>query len=322
VTRRRVPRPRLPTETPLDDGARRGTDPWRELDGVVFCHWDRWLLRLSLGEPDGLRAIARSLERRTSAPHAPDLEAEALLAQLADLEARLVAVGRAPAMLLDEVERTSTWLQTKAFRRIWHAASFSRTAAMQRTPRNLLAQRARSGHSAAFPISPACYVGELQAAIGDGRHDYWTTWLAVELFEVTAQRLLARASTDDERLAVRRAILTAAIDAVERIDDSDGEFAQQFREHERAYLALVRNCIGRQGLLRDLLELVVWEDYGLFQEIEPFLRTLPETAADRALRELARVISELRAAGLGHQHARAICLRVAMVAAADTFAST
>jgi hypothetical protein len=193
---------------------------------------------------------------------------------------------------------------------------------MQRTPRNLLAQRARSGHWAAFPISPACYVGELQAAIGDGRHDYRTTWLAVELFEVTAQRLLARASTDDERLAIRRAILTAAIDAVERIDDSDGEFAQQFREHERAYLALLRGCIGRPVLLPDLLELVVWEDFGLFQEIEPFLRTLPEPAADRALRELARVISELRAAGLGHQHARAIGLRVAIVAAADTFAST
>ena len=287
----------------------------------MFCHWDRWLLRLSLDEPDGLRAIARSLERRTSAPHAPDLEAEALLAQLADLEARLVAVGRAPVTLLDEVERTSTWLRAKAFRRIWHAASFSYTAAMKRTPRNLLAQRARSGHWLAFPVSPACYVDELRAAIGDGRHDYRTTWLAVELFEVTAQRLLARASTDDERLAIRRAILAAAIDAVARIDDSDGEFAQQFREHERTYLALLRDCIERSVLLRDLLELVVWEDYGLFQEIEPFLCTLPEPAADRAVRELAQLIAELRAAGLGRQLTKATGLRRAAIAAADAFTS-
>jgi hypothetical protein len=83
VKRRREPRPKLPTEVPLDDGAREGTDRWRELAGVQFCHWDRWLLRLAVDEPDGLRSIARTLQRRTSASHAPDLEAEALLTQLA-----------------------------------------------------------------------------------------------------------------------------------------------------------------------------------------------------------------------------------------------
>jgi hypothetical protein len=45
-----------------------------------------------------------------------------------------------------------------------------------------------------------------------------------EMFDIAAQRLLGRASHDGERLAIRRAALAAAIDAMERIDDSFGEF--------------------------------------------------------------------------------------------------
>src|SRR5262245_44221025 len=73
---------------PLDDGRRNGTEHWRDLGGIRFCHWDRWLLRFALDEPDGLRSIAATFEgRRTS--RRPNADAEAMLAQLADLELRL-----------------------------------------------------------------------------------------------------------------------------------------------------------------------------------------------------------------------------------------
>lgn len=319
MKRRREPRPKLATEVPLDDGARQGSDPWRTIEGVPFCHWDRWLLRLALDEPEGLRSIEHALRRRTSAPHAPDIQAEALLAQLADLATRLDTLGRTPVTALDDIERASTWLHAKAFRRVWHAASFSYTAAMARTPRNLLAQRAHSGHWAAFPISPASFAGVLRAAIGDGHHDHRMTELAARVFDAAAERLLGRASHDDEQLAIRRAILTASIEAMDRIDDSSGEFGDQFRDHENAYLELLRRYLERPVLLRDLLELVVWEDYGLFHAIDGFLRSLREPEADLALRELASIIAELRAAGLVYQLDKASNLRCAVIAAADAF---
>lgn len=319
MRRRREPRPKLPTEVPLDDGAREGTDRWRELAGVQFCHWDRWLLRLAVDEPDGLRSIARTLQRRRSAPHAPDLEAEALLAQLADLETRLTMLGRTPAAMLDDVERDSTWLHAKAFRRVWHAASFSYTEAMRRTPRTLLEQRARSGNWHVFPISPAAYVSDLASAFGDYWHDCRTSQSAITLFELVSERLLQRANTDDEQLAIRRAALAAVIDAMARVDDSFGELGQQFRNHERAYLELLRCRVERTGLLRDLLELAVWEGYGLFHEVDPFLRALPEPDADSALLDLASMIAELRAAGLGSQLDKAQELRRAVLAAAEAF---
>lgn len=320
MKRHREPRPKLPTEVPLDDGAREGTDPWREIEGVRFVHWDRWLLRLALDEPEGLRSIARGLRRRASAQRHRDDIAEAMLAQIADLEARLGERGLAPAAVLDDVERASKWLHDKAFRRVWHATSIRRTAAMERTPRKVLAARALSGNWSVFPVSPAPYYAELRSLIGEGWYDYRATGLVVTLLDLAGERLLRGATTDEGRLAIHRAMLTASIDAMGRVDDSLDELGQHFREHEHAYLELLSVHVEKQGLLRDLLELVVWEAYGLFHEVEGFLASLSEGPADLALGVLAQIIAELRGAeGLDHQLERARAMRRAVVAAAKGF---
>jgi hypothetical protein len=295
LRRNRAPRPKPQTELPLDDGAREGTDPWRDIDGVRFCHWDRWLLRLALDEADGLRSIQRELRRRTTSSGHQESVSEALLAQVTDLESRMRALGLSPGQILDEVERQSMWLHKKAFRRIWHATSIRRTAAMERTPRNVLENRALTGNWAAFPISPAPYFAELRSVVGDGWYDHRATGLIVTLLDTAGERLLRGARTDDERLAVRRAALSAAIDAMGRVDDSLDELGQHFRDLEHAYLEILRAYVDRPGVLRDILELAIWEDYGLFCEVEPFLRSLPEPHADLALRDLARLIAEANA---------------------------
>src|SRR5690606_15114589 len=89
-----------PSSMPLDDDRRSGTEHWRDVGGVRFCHWDRWLLRLALDEPNGLRSIAATFEgRRTS--RRSNADAEAMLAQLADLELRLSKLQCEPVDVLD-----------------------------------------------------------------------------------------------------------------------------------------------------------------------------------------------------------------------------
>ena len=129
--------------------------------------------------------------------------------------------------------------------------------------------------------------------------------------------MLDSARNDQERIAIHRAMLTVAIGAMEQVDDSAAELAQLFRSHERAYLGLLRAHVETLQLLRDLLELVVWEDYGLFGEIEGFLRALPEVHADTAMRDLARIIGELRAADLDDQVAKARALRQVLLTPAN-----
>ncbi len=121
--------------------------------------------------------------------------------------------------------------------------------------------------------------------------------------------MLARATSNDERLAVRRAILGACIEAMAHVDDSCGELGDHFREHEREYLAQVLGYLDQPDVMRDLLDLVIWEDYGFFHHVHDFLSKLHERAADLAVRELARSITELRGAKLHYQCARARRLR-------------
>lgn len=81
--RPRAPRVKLPSEIPLDDGTRDGPEPWRDINGIAFCHWDRWLLRLSLEEPEGLASTVREFRRRARDQRRQRDVAEAMLAQLA-----------------------------------------------------------------------------------------------------------------------------------------------------------------------------------------------------------------------------------------------
>lgn len=307
--RPRAPRVKLPSEIPLDDGTRNGTEPWRDVDGIAFCHWDRWLLRLSLEEPEGLASIAHEFRRRARDQRRERDVAEAMLAQVADLASRLTRLGRAPAEVLDAVERESAWLRDKAFRRVWHATSIHRTQAMERTPRKMVEARAREGNWEAFSVSPRPYYARLDALYRGGYFDYRGVGLVVLQLEIEGDRMLMSATSDGERLAVRRAILGACIEAMAHVDDSGCDLGEHFREREQQYLDAVRPYVERSGILRDLLELVVGEDYGLFHHVHAFLGELCEAAADVAIRELARIIGDLREAGLDYQLGRARRLR-------------
>lgn len=81
------------------------------------------------------------------------------------------------------------------------------------------------------------------------------------------------------------------------------------REHESAYLSLLRVNAAVSELLPDYLELVVWEDYGLLSVTESFLDSLGDVIAARADEELVRIAAELQQAHCEYQHERAIRLR-------------
>ncbi len=306
---RRQPRAIPPDEVPLDQGARDGTDEWKQIDGIVFCHWDRWLLRLALDEPEGLHAISSKFRARAKTKRGVDEIAEAMLAQVDDLGDRLTQIGGKPNTVLEEQERLSKWLQRKASRRIWEASTIRRTQAMTRTPRRVLEERALLGNWNAFPESPAPYYAAFKSAVGEGYYDYRGTAIVVLSLETAAARCLSFSTNDLQRLAIHRGMLSAAIEAMAQVDDSLAELAEHFREHERDYFALLRDHCEVPGLLRDLLELSVWEDYGLFCEVEKFCLELPNKLAHAATRELDDVIVELGRFELDYQLGKARALR-------------
>jgi hypothetical protein len=146
---------------PLDPGARTGAEVWRVVDAVVFHHWDRWLLRLALDEPQGMDGLRESFLRRARFRD-QELSFEAMLAQIVDLQRRMGGLGLAPHDLLDEQERTSEWLRQKAHKRVLEDGPHTRTEAMGRTPRRVLEERGWRGFWPHFPVSPARFEAELR----------------------------------------------------------------------------------------------------------------------------------------------------------------
>ncbi|WP_433936420.1 hypothetical protein AB3662_17220 [Sorangium cellulosum] len=311
----RATRPPRPAERPLEDGIRYGPEPWREIEGVCFCHWDRWLLRLALTEPRGLDGMARELRARAASRRVSSDGAEAMLAQVADLRGRLARLARTPEEVLDAEERASEWLLKKAFKRVWHAGPNRRTDAMRNTPRRRLEARALRGNWPRLPVSPARFERALRDVAGvDGYYDHRATDLLAFLVENRIDVLLVTAASDLERMALHRGAMTAVIEMMEQVDDSFARMSEVFRASERAYLDLARAHAGLDGVLRDLLELAVWEDLGLICQVEAFLGALPEEHANLAVRELAAIIAELRRERLDYQLARALMLRRAVLA--------
>ena len=218
--------------------------------------------------------------------------------------------------MLDDEENASEWLRKKAFKRVWHSAPQRKTEAMRRTPRAVVAERALRGNWSALAVSPAPYADKLSAIVGDGYYDHRGTGIVVTLLESAILQALLHAGREAERVAIHRAVLTVVIGAMDSVDDSYDEVGELFREHQRLYLDMIRGSAGDRGVMRDLLDLVIWEDYGLFVGIEKFLAALPEPHADVAVRVLAPIIAELRRERLTYPLGKALRLRRALLAAA------
>ncbi len=263
-----------------------------------------------MGEP-ALLKVVRSLTKDERAT------AEAMLAQIVYLKARLERIGRTPASALDDEEKAREWLRKKALKRVWHSAPQRKTEAMRRSPRAVIEERALRGNWSALAVSPAPYADKLSAVIGDGYYDHRGTAIIVTLLESAILRALLHVGNDAERAAIHRAVLTVLIGAMGRVDDSYDEVGELFREHQRSFLDMIRASARDRGVMRDLLELVIWEDYGLFVGVERFLAALSEPHADVAVRVLAPILAELRRERLTYALGNALRLRRALLAAAD-----
>lgn len=306
MKRQKPVRPLAVRETPLDVGMRLGPELWTALDGVRFCHWDRWLLRLAVEEPDGLGAITERLASRVRSAERVDETAEALLTQARDLQARIASLSLIPTALLTDEERGSTWLLRKATRRIWDASSVRLTDAMRRTPRNMFVERARTGwwsNPRAFPVSPSPYyralVSPLDLSSFDDRVDARIVSAMTKMFD----RFLARAANDDEWTAIVRAYLTASADAIERLDTDGFSLVYHLDLHAANYFDRFLAHVDVPERRRELLEFAVWEGYGLLTSFVAFLRNVP--LANRAAiatihGDLLAIAAELRDALLNN----------------------
>jgi hypothetical protein len=221
-----------------------------------------------------LRRLRRSLDEASLS--APDV--------LSRLDATLVKANKAKA------RRKVLELQFQ---------EHERSRWMIETPRWLRKQRAMHGFWEYFPVSPAVFADSVSAIFKPGK-----LYEEDESFGLE-RRLTAFLERYEEELdqaglfALYRAYLTVLLDKMNQVDDSYGVIGQGYESVFEAYYQLDRAelALPQEIFFQDLLELLIWEDYGFTHQKQPdFFASLADQdnpTVESILRQEWRELGEL-----------------------------
>ena len=136
-----------------------GPEPWSDVAGRPWSHWDLWFAAVAVSDHDG---SFDDLEARLVAQlrsHVGRQGAESKLSHLADLRSRLEAAGFSAADLATPEVLADKRVLARARKKVsdgW-VEGRAMTPAMVETPRVRLVRRARYGRWSAFPVDPERY---------------------------------------------------------------------------------------------------------------------------------------------------------------------
>lgn len=203
-----------------------GPEPWSEVAGQAWCHWDRWYCVVAVVDHGGdLAAVEEALVAALSGAGWGRDAAEAKLSHLAELRRRLEVAGLEPADLAGPSDPADKVVVAKARRKLADRELEGRamTPAMLDTPRQRLVRRARRGRWADFPVDPErAYASfrrhvELKSHVSKHR-----SFDVVERLAERLQRLDGAIKTLPQRLGLYGAFHTAGLELADRADDSFG----------------------------------------------------------------------------------------------------
>jgi len=267
-----------------------GPETWREVRGVAFTYWDRWLLRLAADDPNGMAGVVQQLEVRRKQQSFYQDDAEAKLAQVADLAARLERLHVEPRDVLGDAGHGRQEAESQGPREGLRA---DRRAAHPDHARHATAAPSTAIHARSldFPVSPSRFESELLSHVGGQNFlDGPATGCLSDAIESIVDDAVLSLSDDAERLAMYRAAMTVIVESMERVDDSLADMATTFSKIWESYrgLSWERAGVPATVLFRDMIEFTVWEDYGLIEQFGSSARSSTQSALAEAIDEYAR----------------------------------
>jgi hypothetical protein len=142
---------------------------------------------------------------------------------------------------------------------------------MIHTPKEQRKAHALRGNWGRFPVSPAQYAEPMARLFKpSGWYTENQSFALERKLSGFVDRKSARASLP-ELFALYRAFLTVIIEKMNRVDDSYGVIGQLSSEIFEKYIKLDRSALAMApaDFFRDLIEWLIWEDYGLAYQEQP-----------------------------------------------------
>ncbi|MHB1503880.1 MAG: hypothetical protein ACYCTL_06960 [Acidimicrobiales bacterium] len=137
-----------------------GPEPWEEIDGRIWSHWDLWFCAVAVADHDGgLDQLEERLVGELADRTGGRAGSEPKLSHLADLRVRLDDAGLVPGDLATSGVLSQRGLLNKGRKKLAdrYLEGRAKTPAMIETSRFRLERRSRTGHWDASPVNPERY---------------------------------------------------------------------------------------------------------------------------------------------------------------------
>lgn len=237
-------------------------------DSLKITYWDLWIAIIFVNnfDSDWDKMIKQLRERKESTHYLNDAY-EALMSHMFELRRIFSEAGLTIDDILVEVDPDLLKTQEKKAKRKIIDMNFmpkEKSEWMIHTPRKIREVRAMRGHWDCFPVNPQSYADSLKRI-----YKYRGFYTEDESFSL--ERKLSgfldkhrKRLRNGELFALYRAFLTVVLEKVEMVDDSSGVIGSFYEEVFAEYIYLDRAKLEMQSedFFLDLLELIIWEDYG------------------------------------------------------------
>jgi hypothetical protein len=316
--------PKRPTVVGTDHALTLPTPQGGSLD---LSYWDLWfaLVAVTMHEGD-LDRLARRIKEEKGIDYDRD-SIERKRCHLRDLKRRLEEASIPPAEVVDAAGDLAKAEQRRALKKVMAPLQRERefSEPMRDTPRQRRFRRAMRGYWDRFPVSPRPYYETIRAHFQSrGFYPESMSFRIARTLDRHAEQAgrLLEAGEAAQAQSLLRAWMTAVVELMERADDSGGSLGMSFDEGFRVYLKIPfdRTGIADAVFFPDLLDFLIWEDYGLTDAgIEGYFRGLNDHQAGLCIEHLHHEIAALLEDDLEYQSEEALTLLGRVIAEQDRF---
>lgn len=281
----------------------------------TVTYWDLWLLILQDTHFAGdWAAMLKHFHAQAQASSWDSDKAEGIVNHALHLKQTLEKAGINPSDLIGgEASGFLKKQRTVAKHKLleFKFKEYEASGWMINTPRRVRKSRSLRGYWEKFPISPLTFAPDIAAIFKTGKY-----YLESQSFKLEGKlsRFVDKAESRLDvpgQLALYRAFLTVVLENMNGVDDSYGVIGDLYENVFEGYCNLHRAEIKLplEVYFQDLLELLIWEDYGFtYDSLPKFFFSLSKLEVSIAEAILRKEWQELDALRLDYQSQEALTM--------------
>jgi hypothetical protein len=327
----------LPGQEPASKATKKpkilGTDhaltlPSDQGPSLDLSYWDLWFgIVAVLMHDDNLDGLAKRIKDEKSMIRYDRRSIERKRCHIRDLKRRLVEASAIPADIVLAAPDLAKTEKQRALKKVMGPCELAIewSEPMRNTPRMRRFDQALRGYWDRFPVSPEPYANKVRAHFRSKAFYSENASLGVSRtldgYLEKANKLLV-AGKAAEAQSLLRGWMTVIFELIQKADDSCGRIGMSFDEGFKTYLKipLEQTGIDDQVFFPDLLDFLIWENYGLTDRgIEGYFRRLTKGQAELCVEHLRREIPALLEDDLEHESEEALTFLGQVVAELERF---